>query len=97
MTAKTPDERILDLYARYRETGWRFRRLRWKDGRWGIGFTCAGAMVQIQIIHGMVRGFYLNCDEAFDAYIHVGDFSTPLSYETLYRRLDKKAGVTRGK
>lgn len=97
MTAKTPEERILDLYSRYRRTGWRFQRLRWRDGRWGFGFTCAGCHVQIQIIHGMVRGLLYSVDEAFDTYIHVGDFYTPQSYETLYRRLDKKAGVTRGK
>ena len=97
MTVKISEERILDLYARYRKTGWRFQRLRWRDGSWGIGFTCAGTIAQIKIEHGFVRGSYINAGQVFYAYIHVGDFNTPLSYETLYRRLDKKAGVTRGK
>lgn len=97
MTAKSHEERILELYARYRKTGWRFQRYRWIDGRWGIRFICYGITVHIQIFNGLAYGMCYSGDDAFSAIIHVGEFSTPLSYETLYRRLDKKAGVTRGK
>lgn len=99
MTVKTPDEQILELYARYRYSGWRFRRLLYYGDPWGIYFTCAGTHVRIVVRQGRLIG---------QAWGVVGIVVPPVDlgvdgnitrgmYETLYRRLDKKAGVIRGK
>lgn len=99
MTVKTAEELILDLYARYRRTGWRFSRSQ-NDVVWGIGFVCAGQGILIGVKCGRVYGQLINADGSIkcspvalgvDGNMEYG------AYETLYRRLDKKAGVTRGK
>lgn len=94
----TAEEKILDLYARYRRTGWRFTRLSWRDGRWGIEFRCAGNLLQIRVENGMVKGlFFTDLNRVISTTIAIQAPEKPLSFETLYRRLDKKAGVKHGR
>ena len=100
MTAKTHEERILELYARYRRSGWRFTRWDAGDSKWGISFVCAGTHVRIMVINGACKAFAYTGEDVVNAAlvdIHIDTFSNSRVYETLYRRLDKKAGVTRGK
>lgn len=99
MTAKTPDEHILELYARYRYSGWRFRRLFYYGDPWGIAFTCAGTHVRIVVRQGRLVGQACSFDGIVVPPVDLGvDGNINRGvYETLYRRLDKKAGVTRGK
>ena len=98
MTAKTLEEHILDLYARYRRSGWRFKRTPFYGGAWGISFVCAGSRVRIIVKHGQICGWVCTGEHA-SPIINMGidGDMIPNAYETLYRRLDKKAGVTRGK
>lgn len=98
MTVQTWDEYILDLYARYRKSGWRFRRVSYYDGAWGITFVCAGKRVRIWAEHGRVLGD-ITTGERVTRSVDIGldGDMPPQAYETMYRRLDKKAGVTRGK
>ena len=99
MTLQTWDEYILDLYARYRYSGWRFRRLLYYGDPWGIAFTCAGKQVCIVVRQGRLIGQVRAVDGSVAPPVDLGvDGNIKRGmYETLYRRLDKKAGVTSGK
>ena len=99
MTLQTPNEHILQLYARYRNSGWRFRRLLYYGEPWGIAFTCAGVHVRIVVHQGRIIGQACSVDGSVVPPVDLGvDGNIKRGmYETLYRRLDKKAGVTRGK
>ena len=99
MTLQTWDEYILDLYARYRYSGWRFRRLLYYGDPWGIAFTCAGKQVRIVVRQGRLIGQVRAVDGSVAPPVDLGvDGNIKRGmYKTLYRRLDKKAGVTRGK
>ena len=99
MITKTSEENILDLYHRYRNSGWRFRRLLYYGGPWGIAFTCAGIHVRIVVRQGRLIGQACAVDGSVVPPVDLGvDGNIKRgAYETLYRRLDKKAGVTRGK
>lgn len=99
MTAKTPDEHILELYSRYRRSGWRFKRTPFYGGAWGISFVCAGAHVRIVVRQGRLIGQACSVDGSVVPPVDLGlDGNINRGrYDTLYRRLDKKAGVTSGK
>lgn len=99
MTLRTLEEYIFDLYARYRCTGWRFNRTK-NDVVWGIGFVCAGQRILIGVKSGLVYGQLINAygqQKSPTVVLSVDGNMEYGSYETLYRRLDKKVGVTRGK
>ena len=99
MTLMTLEEYIFNLYARYRRTGWRFNRMK-NDVVWGIDFVCAGQRILIGVKSGLVYGQLINANDPQKSptvVIRVDGNMEYGAYETLYRRLDKKAGVTRGK